>query len=358
MPKKKELSVIITVFNLSDVLIPCLKSIENQSVKPLEVIIIDDGSTDSSSQIIEQFLIRNPNWECFYTNNKGVSSARNFGVRKAKGEYLLILDGDDVFDKNFFSLMLNETKSSPDIVICGAWELDNLTNLSVPLYWNIRTKYLPKESGFSAEQLDGNVFYSFMGWAWDKMYRREFLIKNDLFFPELHNSEDLVFVYESLVLAKSIRILKDRLIFHRVNRSNSLSNSLAKYPKEYTKALDYIEKALKKSPEIFSREKQCYLAWKADFSLWAIKNSNQDVTSEDIRELNSWIVMSGEKSRLFPLLKIRMKLRFVFQNGFFLADIADLSSSCIKFGPRRNLTRLLSFIGGRLKKIQFTKKEH
>lgn len=70
MPKKKELSVIITVFNLSDVLIPCLKSIENQSVKPLEVIIIDDGSTDSSSQIIEQFLIRTPTGSAFTPTTK------------------------------------------------------------------------------------------------------------------------------------------------------------------------------------------------------------------------------------------------------------------------------------------------
>ena len=356
MSKKNVLSVIITVFNLSDVLDSCLKSIENQTEKPLEVLIIDDGSTDSSHQIIEKYLIKNPSWKCFSTMNLGVSSARNYGLKKAKGDYLLILDGDDVFDKNFFLLMLNETKSSPDIVVCRAWELDNLTNSIVPLYWSIRTKFLPSESEFSAKQLRGTIFYTFMGWAWDKMYRREFLVNNDLRFPEIHNSEDLVFVYKSLWLAKSIRILEDHLIFHRVNRFNSLSNSLSKHPEEYKKALEIVELDLKKNPEVFSRERQCYFAWKVDFSLWALKSSKQKISPEEIRELFNWLNISEKKSALFPLLTLRMKLRFVHKNSVLLANIADLVSCCIKFGPRRNIARLFSHIVSNVKRIKFLTK--
>ena len=349
--KKYKLSIIVTIFNLADVLVPCLISIENQTEKPLEVILVDDGSTDDSVKIIQDFLKRNSNWKCLSTSNKGVGSARNLGITCSQGDYVLILDGDDIFDRNFFQFMMNETLDDPDIVICKSRELDHITNLSIPLDWSVKFDFLPHENRFSPDDLQGTIFYSFMGWAWDKMYKREFLIKNNLKFPTYRNSEDLVFVYKSLFMAQTIKVINKSLIFHRVNRFQSVSNTLDEYPEEFHKALRDIEDALLARPEIFSREKECYLAWKVDFSLWAQRSSCRAFSPEYFKELRRCLLLSGQKRKLFPLLKFRLEARSPEIKRRYLAVLTDMFSSYFKYGVKRHILRFLSFSIIRIKKF-------
>lgn len=115
----KKLSIIIPVFNVEDYIEECLNSVVNQDIEDYEILIIDDGSTDNSIYIINEFLEKFPSiFQYYYKLNGGLSDARNYGIERAKGEYLLFLDSDDFLKYNCLSGLLEEAKTnSSDIIV-------------------------------------------------------------------------------------------------------------------------------------------------------------------------------------------------------------------------------------------------
>ena len=113
------LSLIIPVFNSQNTLVECLDSILNQSYNSYEIIIVNDGSTDNSQQIIEQYAILYPSIIKYVTkDNSGIGGARNVGIDKATGQYLGFVDSDDYVASNYFTVIEKIVKSQePDLII-------------------------------------------------------------------------------------------------------------------------------------------------------------------------------------------------------------------------------------------------
>ena len=109
-----KISVIIPVYNVYDYLEKCLNSLVKQTDKNFEVIIVNDGSTDNSQEIIDKFVLENDNMYSFKKENGGQASARNFGLQKATGEYILFLDSDDYYEPNTIEILKKEANA--DIV--------------------------------------------------------------------------------------------------------------------------------------------------------------------------------------------------------------------------------------------------
>ena len=342
------MSAVLTVYNLSECLNETLTSLERQSYSPKELLIIDDGSTDGSENIIKSYLAKNPNWKFIKTANNGVSRARNIGLRQSTGDYIIFLDGDDIFHSDFFLYMMEATEGKPQIVVCRSKEMDDVSKLSIPLWWSIRKRYLPKNKLFNTEELSGSIFYTFMGWPWDKLFLREHLVSNELYFPDLNNSEDLVLVYAALVFSNRISIVDRELIYHRVNRKTSISMNVNKDPLCVLRAIKLLKSILLTRKECYKREEQSFTEWSCDLALWGARQiqSPKDCHIKGYQEqiMNVLpLISSVRKPLFFPVLDRRIK-SFINSRRNRDNDLLYAFAFCKKFGVKRLLFRLFSSI--------------
>ena len=279
------ISAIVTVYNLQDCILETLESLECQTYHDFELIIIDDGSTDNTFNICKQFCEKsNLRTRLVRQNNQGVSVARNIGLRLAKGEYLLILDGDDIFDKTFVLSMFERAKeTNADVICCRSSNYDHNTKQCSPIIEAVNPKFVPISSTFSPRELKGTTCLAFIGWPWDKLYKKSFIEKFSLKFPKLANSEDLVFVFQALCYAEKISILDKDLIKHRIHRYSSLSNNREQDPLAFYEALSLLKSQLIKQPDIWERECWGFENWALQFSVWAISTLKDEQQKAKLR---------------------------------------------------------------------------
>lgn len=226
--KRIKISAVLTVYNTGNYLHECIDSLLGQTFKNFEVICIDDGSTDDSYNILYEYSMKDPRVHIFHQDNKGAGAARNFGLSIAQGEYIIFLDSDDYFDKN----MLKEayTKAiltDSDICIFKSKQHDYATGKITECKFSVKEQFIPKKEVFSLSDMTENPFTSIMGWAWDKLYKKSFVLNNGLQFQEQRTTNDMYFVFASLLRAGKITILNKYLYYQRRNVPTSLSNTRA-----------------------------------------------------------------------------------------------------------------------------------
>ena len=265
------ISIIVPVYNTDQYLSQCLHSILNQTYMDLEVICIDDGSTDQSFGILQKFASQDSRMKVFRQENQGQGKARNNGLLHASGEFVIFLDSDDWFEPDFLDGMIKEARhTEADITICCSDEFDTNTRKFGNGSWMLKKELLPK-STFVPEEVANSLFQFTYGWAWDKLYRMDFIQREKLNFPDLPNSEDLVFVFASLALASKITVLDQVWIHHRICRGSSVSNSRYKSPEATFHALLQLKNRLlkEKKYDIF---KASFQNWSMEFLIWNAAN--------------------------------------------------------------------------------------
>ena len=215
-----KVSVIIPVYNAEKYLNKCIDSIINQTLKEIEIICVNDGSIDSSLNILENY--KNKDNRIIIINQKNLrqAAARNNGMKIAKGEYISFIDSDDFVENNFLENMYNEAKNNDsDIAVSNVKSFINdnyLINDIYVGYWcfyNYHSNVL-----INAEDKFG-VIYSCA--IWNKIYRRDFLIKNNIYFFENLFLEDVSFNNIAAILSNKIILLKDTWYYY--NRGNESS---------------------------------------------------------------------------------------------------------------------------------------
>lgn len=192
--KKKLISIIIPIYNASMHINKCLNSLINQTYKNIEIILIDDGSTDDSYILCKEFEKVDKRIKVFHQENSGVSSARNFGLQVAKGDYITFVDSDDYVEKDIYELLINcINKDKAQIAICNIY-YETINKEQV-------YSYFYKDFVFSRHDfpLIMNNILSINGYVWNKLYDRKLIYKNDEFIKFSENiciSEDSLFNYE------------------------------------------------------------------------------------------------------------------------------------------------------------------
>ena len=173
----KKISVIVPVYNVEKYLANCLKSLVNQSLKDFEVIIVNDGSTDNSQKIIDEFSLAYPAIiRSFYQSNSGVSQARNFGLQHAVGDYIGFVDSDDWVECCMFeNLYMFVVQNSLDIGVSGYLEHEKSRIIEVSPDNHQKSKY--------------NISII----CCNKIYRRLYLKMNKIFFRNTGSMEDVLF---------------------------------------------------------------------------------------------------------------------------------------------------------------------
>ena len=226
-----KVSVIIPVYNAEKYLGKCLESLLSQTLQEMEIICVDDGSSDSSPEILKKFQERDGRVRILTQENQYAGVARNNGMREARGEYLLFLDADDFFEETLLEkTYLQGKKEDADIVLFGAKQYNEKTGSVSKAPWYFKRDALPEENPFSGKTQDTDVFALVTPAPWTKLFRREFVEAQGLSFQGLQNSNDVYFVLTALALAEKITYVDEELVFYRVGMKGSLQGSKSLHP--------------------------------------------------------------------------------------------------------------------------------
>ena len=189
MPVNKIISVIVPIYNTERYLVKCLDSICNQIFTDFEVIMVDDGSTDNSRNICKEYERADKRFKYFHKENGGSSSARNFGIKIAKGEYIAFVDSDDCIDADYLDTLASYCSEGYDIIQCGMRLVRN----------GVTTELLPddaeyRDNEFVKQVLKRDYPIFLLQTTITKFYNRDFLLKSNVVFDEnVTQSEDCLF---------------------------------------------------------------------------------------------------------------------------------------------------------------------
>lgn len=266
------ISVILPVFNGEDYILDTLDSILNQSFTDFELICVDDGSTDSSPQILEQISKRDPRVSVIAQSNQGPGAARNKGLDHASGTYVVMLDADDRYSHTLLEKLYNRAVAvDADVVVTRSSEFEDGTDRQHEAWWTLNVCQIPDKEVFSSQDMRDCIFTAFIGWPWDKLFKRAFIEDHGIRYPILQNSEDLYFVFLALAKAQRISIVEEPLIQHRIGRSGSVSSSRAKAPLAFYESICLLKNKLKEDPELYSSLSWGFLNWATEYTVWNIE---------------------------------------------------------------------------------------
>lgn len=226
-------SIIIPVYNVQDYLAECLDSIMEQTYQNIEILLINDGSTDASGKICDEYQKKDSRIKVFHRKNSGVSATRNYGIEQSKGEWLFFVDSDDWIDKRTIEFVMNHVRSKDDICFIGNKIVRNRTAFD---------DVLIKEDELLVKFAEKSNFHDFQMRIFNrdrkaicdknlikvsspcKFYKRKLICENKILFPEgLPNGEDGIFNLYAYRYAKSGIIIETPVYYYR-QRIDSATN--------------------------------------------------------------------------------------------------------------------------------------
>ena len=180
-----KVSVIVPVYNVEDYLEKCLDSLVNQTLKEIEIIVVNDGSPDNSEKIIDKYAKKYKNIKAYTKENGGLSDARNYGIKKATGEYLAFVDSDDYIDKSMLEKMYQKAKTNNlDIVVCN----------SINVYDDNTTIEIQSNLNYSSDHIKNYLISAPM--ACTRIYKKELFdnieFKKGIYYEDLELTPKLV----------------------------------------------------------------------------------------------------------------------------------------------------------------------
>ena len=228
-----KVSVIVAVYNAEKYLRQCLDSIAEQTLHDIEIICVNDGSTDGSLEIIEEYAERDERFCIYNKENEGLggASARNLGLERARGEHISILDSDDFFEPDMLEKAVKKSdETGADIVVFGGYEYDDKNGAVNKVTSILDERLVPDKESFSYKDCPDRIYQISQGMAWNKLYRSTFLKKHDLRFQKIKYTDDAYFTFAHMVLAKKIAVVKECLCYYRINTGSSQTDGLNDYP--------------------------------------------------------------------------------------------------------------------------------
>lgn len=229
--KQPFVSIIMPVYNVESFIAQGIKTLLNQTMKHIEIICVDDGSSDASVEILNRLAAQDHRLKVITQCNKGAGAARNLGIANAKGEYLIFLDSDDFFHSRLAEHTYQVAKQAKaDVVLFGAKHYHNVTGQYRNAKWLLNTSVAPAKEPFSYKDCADSLYRITSPCPWTKAFRREFVLEKGLQFQELQNTNDLYFSYAALAMAERIVTVDEALVYYRVGLENNLQTTKKKYP--------------------------------------------------------------------------------------------------------------------------------
>ena len=199
-------SVIVPVYNVAPYLREALDSVVGQSYRNLEIIIVDDGSTDGSAEICDEYR-SDPRVRVIHQENRGLSNARNVGLDVSSGVYIAFLDSDDAFHPDFIQKMVDKIEDA-DVAVCRFEVHQGTLESRGQIYPRMKEGVYNREESLRA-LADGKINVS----VWNKLYRRE--LWREIRFPDGHNYEDIHTTYRIFDCCRRVKVQDRALYLHR-----------------------------------------------------------------------------------------------------------------------------------------------
>lgn len=238
-----QVSIVIPVYNAERYLAECLDSVLNQTLSEIEIICVDDGSTDGSSDILRQYADADRRIRCIRQENQGAGAARNLGMTRANGAYLAFLDADDLYYPNALETAYRRARQlQADILIFEA-EYFRAQD-AVVFTERANTKLYSGRQVFSTKDIPQVIFQMTSCNTWNKLYRREFVNGAQLTYQEIKTANDLCFVYAAIACAERIAVLEMPLVRHRVLSRGNLQSIKRRTPLNFIAALVELKESL------------------------------------------------------------------------------------------------------------------
>ncbi len=244
---KFKVSVIMPVYNSEEYLEKTLQSVCNQTLSDIEVICVDDGSTDNSKNIIKSFAEKDRRICLVEQKNLFAGVARNNGFEHSSGEYVVFWDSDDFFNAKALEIMYKKAvKDEADICLCDAYNYSSANDKNSVSDEFVKYDILPAETPFNRNDIPDKIFNIGANVPWNKMFRAGFIREKGLKFQNIQQSNDTYFVLMAIFLAERITYTKKRLIHYRRNAKGGLTDNVNKTPLCSYEAYSYLKEELEK----------------------------------------------------------------------------------------------------------------
>lgn len=252
-------SVIIPVFNAEKYISTCIESLISQSYSDFEIICVDDGSTDNSPRILQQYMSMDPRIKIIEQKNQFAGNARNTGMEVASGKYCMFLDVDDFFEKNMIELQVRQIeRDHADICICDADIYDDQAGTFRKSEWLLAKSYIPHVP-FNREEIKDHIFFIKTPAAWNMIISSAFIKEHALKFQETKNTNDLYFTYAALNLAQKITVVDMVLVHYRMGTGSNLQSGNDESPLDFCRAFLKLKELLIEKG-IFDEVKRGYIS--------------------------------------------------------------------------------------------------
>lgn len=226
MNKQPNVSIIVPCYNVEKYVENCLKSLIVQTYENLEIICVDDGSSDSTTDIIERYVKIDGRIRLIRQRNQYAGVARNNGLKYAIGKYVLFFDSDDFCDENMVCEMVTSAeKNDSDIVVCDARTYDEQMGTydeDVVFFRQSLVREYEKKGIVSYKDIPDYILLLASSGPWNKLYKRDFIEREGLRFQASKRDNDEFFVLMSMALAVRISWVSKKFVNYRVNNPNSL----------------------------------------------------------------------------------------------------------------------------------------
>ncbi len=294
MPK---ISVVMPVHNAGTYLKQSLDTLLLQTLSEVEFICVDDGSTDDTLSILTAYAAKDRRICIIHQENAGAGAARNNGLTHAKGEYLSILDADDFYEPDMLEKAYAAAKSDDlDVIVFGCDRYIEDTGCYLPHRTSISWKLLPKRQPFASDDVPQDIFRLFVGWSWDKLFKRSFIQAHQLQFQVQRTTNDMLFVMSALIMAKRIAVIPDVLVHHR-ETEGTLSVTREKSWHCFYDALTALKDTLEDA-HLFQRFEQDYINYCLHFSLWNLNTLKEPTRTKLYCQLKEeWFAQMGIPNR-------------------------------------------------------------
>lgn len=315
-----KVSVILTVYNGEKYIYECMESVIHQTLDEIEIICIDDSSSDNTLNILGKLQNEDDRIKVISNQfNLGAGASRNKGLEIAKGEYIISLDADDIFEKDMLEKAYSKAKRCEADICIFKEDLfcEKIKDNHSYMYLSKMLKNLGEIDFFAPSEIKNVIFNLWNGWAWDKIFRREFINSIGVKFQEIRTTNDAFFVHTSMISAKRIAFINEVLVHHRMKVASSLSNSRDDSWENCYLYLQELRRYMIEHGKYGEFEKS-FINWVPDFCYW-----------------NYWSLNECNRKKLYHILKDTLIEEFElwrfqkehFYNSFYYWFIHEIYNS-------------------------------
>ncbi len=238
----KKVSVIMPVYNAEQWVGQAIESIQNQTYSEWELIIVNDGSSDSTKQICERYANIESRIKLFEQENQGPSAARNLGLSKMEGDFFTMIDSDDHLYETALETYINAIENDNSDMVVAGYRIQNDLKGTTQEFTNNKTEKIESRGNLNTESFDKILQKKLMASNWNKLYSKK--LSNLRFREDLSMNEDVIFSLTAASSADTISIIPNIVYLYRIQNEDSLS---LKFNKDYCTSLDDIDEILIKN---------------------------------------------------------------------------------------------------------------